>query len=798
MKKQLKTIMLLCFMLFVFAKTEAQYSASYAEKNISELTLNEKISILLNQSDKYNINFADVAYGLALYPDNLYKKTPNNIKSTVFPVPFILANSWNKELATRVGMAVAKESAANPDVDVVVAPALNLIRNPLTGNNWAYFSEDPVLTYQMAKSYMEGIKRMKVPFVIKYYGLYNQENQRDEVNVLIDRRTFYEYYMRPFEKICKSMPVWGILTAYPKINGEYVSECTFLIKKLLRNKWNYTGLVLSDIYVGQNLFNQFKAGTNFVLKSKEEQKDSLMQAIRDGRITEEEIDEHLRLYFNMYMQAVTNRPKPAVNMDEQHRLAKEAASESIVLVKNLDDALPVTSVIKRVAFYGTSSYRLIQSPNMHTINGSFSIQAAQYPSLVKLFMESGYNLDPSLANLYVKHLKQYLPEEQKPATAKPGTAANKTSTAKPGAATARTSTSTAKHATATARTSASAPRTTNSTATKNAASKPGTNPAEQLKKDLDKVASIPLEVKHSELEVNKTMAQQYAKTSQMGIIVIGHTNEPGKDRSLEKDYQLSETEINMIKNVCAAYHSWGKKVIVVLNVDGPVDFTSWHEYPDAILLCGMAGEGMAEALFDIITGKTNPSGKLNMVYSKKFEEYPSSHFFQNGTNVKPNSDESDFEEINYSERFRIGYRYFDEHYEQVLYPFGYGLSYTTFAYDKITMQRKADSILVQVRVTNTGKYSGKEVVQLYVSPQRKNLKLEKPLKELKDFAKTKILKPGESQIVIMRFSEYDLSAFDDITNKWVTSAGNYTIKLGASSQDIKLQYPLQLTENIYY
>ncbi len=758
--QSVKILSVVCGLLFLSLWVKAQTPVSSVDKTISQMSLEEKVSILLNQSEKYAIRFADASCGVALYSS----EEPNKLSATAFPVPFVLASSWNKELAMRVGMAVARE-AAGKGVNVVFAPSLNLIRNPLSGNIWDCYSEDPVLAGCMAYAFQNGLHSQKIPFCIRYFGLNNQEKWCVNLNLLIDQRTLKEFYLYPFEKVCNGQPQpWGILAACPHINGKPVAESKALVYDLLRVAWKYDGLVLAEAYGGEHVANMLHAGTDWILKSGAGQKDSLIRAVRDSLLSEEEIDAHLRRFL-MARQSMTG--KSARNEENGHSLAVEAAAESVVMLKNLDAALPLASTVKKVAFFGVSSYRFIQTPNCTAETGAYRVQASQHPSLVNLFLQAGYATDQALVNAYLNHLKTYLPEEKK--EEKPQTPM-KSGNATP-------------------------------TPAKNGTVTPANRPKplsgeEKMKVDLKKVAAIPCDQPLAEMRVSKSTALQYVKTTQAGIILIGHHRQAGQDRTLENGYRLSEEERELIRQVCAAYHTWGKKVIVVLNTDGPVEMTDWQEYPDAILFCGLSGQGGAEALMKIITGKISPSGKLNMVYAKSYEDYPSADFVPHGDVAahKIGSEEM-VEEINYGERFRNGYRYFDEHQGKVLYPFGFGLSYTTFAYDKMSMQRKGDSVLVSVRVTNTGKVTGKEVVQLYVSPQRKNLKIERPLKELKDFAKTSWLKAGESQQLTLRFSIDDLSVFDDSRDCRITYAGNYTLKLGSSSQEIQLQYPLQLTED---
>lgn len=734
---------------------------------------------------------------------------------TVFPMPSVLSASWNKTLMHQVGGAMAKEALAS-GADVLLAPALNVVRHPLSGKNVEYFSEDPELVARLASAMIKGMQAQGIPVCVKYWYVDNQETNRSALNVVADQVTLREIYLKSFEKVIRETRPWGVMAAYPKVNAVYQSEDKSMLTDVLRGQWQYGGVILTDRYAGGDAVAQVEAGVNALLPGSRQQYDSLLSAVRSGRLPEEVLNQRVRELIGAIQQTPSYKKLKPVRPDASAnaRLAYTAAAESIVLLKNLDDCLPLASQWKKIAFYGVASYHFIQGGSGASVNNS----------LPQLFMKADYVSDPTVTNTYLTHLKTYLPEEKKPAPAavpaKPGTpapanqkdpASVKTQPAAPQAGQAKPAqnapqakpAASAKPVTATPAKPATTAKAATATPAKPAT--PPMSPAERMAADLRKVAEYPFPVQPEELFPSKSALQQHLKTSQLAIITIGRRAEPGKDRKLENGYQLSEEEIRLIRDVCTAYHKWGKKVIVILNVDGIVDVTSWHELPDAILWCGMCGQGGPEALFDILTGKVTPSGKLPCVWPITFDQFPSSAYFPMqykgvervptvGNRFQPTAYPY-VDEVPFAEGRQIGYRYFDEHPADVRYSFGYGLSYTTFAYDNQRVERHGDSLIVSVRITNSGTKPGKEVVQVYVAPQRRNREPERPMKILCDFAKTRLLQPGESQVMVMRFAESDLAFYSETNRSWMLEKGSYTVKIGASANDIRSQWPLQFLED---
>ena len=285
-----------------------------------------------------------------------------------------------------------------------------------------------------------------------------------------------------------------------------------------------------------------------------------------------------------------------------------------------------------------------------------------------------------------------------------------------------------------------------------------------------------------------------AGRNDVAVIVITRNAGEGADRKVPDDFNLSLNEQELINNVSTAFHKAGKKVIVVLNVGGVVETNSWKYLVDAIILPWSPGQEGANAVGDIIAGKVNPSGKLPMTFPMSYFDHPSSMNFPydyvRGAQTNNRNPVKDVDYTNYEEGIWVGYRYFEKAKRDVSYPFGFGLSYTTFTYSKPTVKATADGFTATVTVTNTGKVAGKEAVELYVSAPAGGMV--KPEKELKAFAKTGMLQPGQSQVLTFNVSNYELASFNQDANRWEAAPGTYTVKFGASSADIPVSAPYKL------
>jgi beta-glucosidase len=304
-----------------------------------------------------------------------------------------------------------------------------------------------------------------------------------------------------------------------------------------------------------------------------------------------------------------------------------------------------------------------------------------------------------------------------------------------------------------------------------------------------------------EMAVSRTMIDKQAAEADIAIMTLGRQAGEGSDRKETDDFNLTEVERQLLTDVCDAFHLLGKKVVVILNMGNVIETASWKAQPDAILMAWQPGQEGGNSVADVLTGKENPSGKLTMTFPVALTDVPSSQNFPNVQAAAPQlpsfmrrqrTPVKNQDYTLHTEGINVGYRYFNTAGVEVSYPFGYGLSYTTFAYSKPTVKATKEGFVATVTVTNTGKVAGKEAVQLYVSAPAGGL--EKPAQELKSFAKTRTLNPGESQVLTFNVTNYDLASYNEATQAWETAAGKYVISFAASVEDIRATAFYSLTK----
>ncbi|MBR5083369.1 MAG: glycoside hydrolase family 3 C-terminal domain-containing protein, partial [Prevotella sp.] len=647
----------------------------------------------------------------------------NTYYCTHFPIGTSLASSWNIDLVRKVTAAMGNE-VREYGVDVLLAPAMNIHRNPLCGRNFEYYSEDPVLAGEIAAAYINGIQSQGVGTSLKHFAFNNQETQRMGNDARVSQRAAREIYLKGFQiAVTKAQP-WTVMSSYNLINGTMTSESRGLLTNILRDEWGFKGLVMTDWFGGLDpVWRDSKtdraanilAGNDLIEPGMASDSKDIVEAVNSGRLSEKALDACVR----RVLQLVVISPRfkgykynDTPDLKAHAQVTRTSAAEGTVLLKN-DGLLPFNKNIKNVALYGCSGYELIAGGT-----GSGNVNRAYTVSLVEGLRTSGYQVDNDILGKYVAHLATWKKE----------------------------------HGTLNANT---------------------------------------LEVPALPDEMNITDASAAARNNDVAIVVIGRISGEGEDR-FTTDYNLSDAEKSLINNVCSAFHKVGKKVLVVLNVGGTMETASWKNTPDAILLPWQCGQEIGNSIADIISGRLSPSGKLPMTWPISLDDiYSTSNFPLNvkvkmsdmmnaGQNAK---EQKNIGYTNYEEDIYVGYRYFDSFNKEVSYPFGYGLSYTTFDYTDATGSVDGDKVTVAVTVKNTGSYSGKEVVQLYVTAPKG--KLNKPAQELKAFAKTRELKPGESETVTMVVNTIDLASFNTAKSAWVTDAGTYQLKIGASSRDIR-------------
>ena len=646
---------------------------------------------------------------------------------THFPIGTLLASTWNQKLVEEVGQAIGEE-VKEYGADVLLAPALNIMRNPLCGRNFEYYSEDPVVAGKTASAYITGVQKNDVGTSIKHFAANNQETNRMNTDAHISQRALREIYLKGFEIAIKESKPWTVMTSYNYINGVYTSESKDLVQTILRDEWGYEGTVMTDWFGGKDGAKQMWAGNDMLQPGKAEQFDSIVAGVKSGKLDEADLDRNIQRILNLVEKSprfqgyqYSNKP----DLKAHAAVTRQSAAEGMVLMKN-NEVLPLKENVKNVALYGCTSYDFIAGGT-----GSGNVNHAYVVSLLDGLKNGGYNVSDELKSAYEKYIadcKEARKKEIEEMAKKDKQAAML------------------------------------------ARFMPGTLPAEK--------------------QFSSEELAKQADASDVAVITIGRISGEFLDRKAA-DFNLNDSEMKLIQQVCEVYHKAGKQVVVLLNIGGVIETASWKELPDAILCAWQAGQEGGNSVVDVLSGKQSPSGKFTMTWPVKFTDAYSSKNFpidedpkidmmnqgQKG-NVK-NVDYADYEEDIY-----VGYRYFDSFDVPVSYPFGFGLSYTTFEYSDAKISQKNDIYDVTVTVKNNGKFEGKEVVELYISAPD-NKAANKPAKELKAFAKTRSLKPGESETLTLSVTAPELASFDEAASAWVVAEGEYQFLVGASSQDIK-------------
>lgn len=665
---------------------------------------------------------ADGPAGLRISPTR--EGTESTYYCTAFPVATLLASTWNTDLVNQVGQAMGQE-VKEYGCDVLLAPALNIHRSPLCGRNFEYYSEDPYLTGKMATAMVKGVESNGVGTSIKHFAANSQETNRTAVDSRVSTRALREIYLKGFEMVVKEAQPWTVMSSYNKLNGTYTSESRDLLTTILRDEWGYKGLVMTDWFGGRDAAAQIHAGNDLLMPGREDQKQAILKALENGSLAMEDVDTDVKRILELVLRSprfaqYKYTDKP--DLKGHAEVTRASATEGMILLKNEQNALPLPDKIQKIAAYGTTSYDFIAGGT-----GSGDVNEAYTISLVQGMENAGYKLDTELKAQYEK----YMADEK--------------------------------------------------------AKQP---------KDNNPAAVFFNHPRVGEFVPEAADLARKAKETDIALITIGRSSGEFQDRKIEGDFDLTANEQALIKNVSEAFHKEGKKAIVILNIGGVIETASWKNYPDAILLAWQAGQEGGNSVADILSGKVNPSGKLTMTFPTSAMSVPANKNFPDASKIdlkemiasfmgggKQQSDRPNIDFTNYEEDIYVGYRYFDTFNVPVSYPFGYGLSYTTFDYSNMSSTDNGKSFTFTCTITNSGSKAGKEVVELYISAPGKDMA--KPAKELKGFVKTNLLKPGEKQQISFTVNKTDLASFDESSNSWVVESGNYTAQVGASSEDIR-------------
>lgn len=588
---------------------------------------------------------------------------PNGEDPGCFPPGMTLGATWDPEIVYQVGEAVAREAMAY-GVDVLLGtPNTNIHRDPKGGRIFESFSEDPCLSAAMAPQFSRGVQDQGVVADVKHFAANNQETLRQGIDEYISERALREIYLPGFEAAVKEGKVGTVMSAYNSINGVPCAQNHWLLTKVLREEWGFDGQVVSDWGAVYDQVEALNAGNDMDMPGPRG-KERLYQAVREGKITMERLDDAAGRMLKLILQTPKFKGKKyAVIDNELSRLAAyRAAAEGITLLKN-DGILPLQPQSK-LALFGKLSDRFMES-------GSGSAQV-----------------------------------------------------------------------------------------------------------DTNKFTSLSTELS---CYTNSILREKIAEDTDAVIITAGASGQEGKDRP---DMDFDADDKAMLVSALAQAKAAGKKVILVLNVAGPVELLPYIEDIDALVCIYFPGMEGARALVDILFGKTSPSGKLPITFPKTYRQCPSSINFP-----------GEFGQVNYGEGIFVGYRYYDYKGIEPLFPFGFGLSYSRFAIRDAMAKssyhnRAKDPLTVSVTVKNEGTVEAKEVVQVYVSAKESTL--QKPDKELKAFRKINLL-PGEEKIVKLCLMPRDFASYDPQIGQWVAEPGCYTLMIGNSSRNITAQTDVTIT-----
>ena len=593
-------------------------------------------------------------------------------EATCYPAPCLLACSWNPETYKKVGESLGEE-AIEANTDMVLAPGVNIKRNPLCGRNFEYLSEDPLLAGILASGYIDGVQSKDIGACIKHFACNNQETYRSNNSSEVDKKALNEIYLKQFEIAIKSAKPWAVMHSYNRINGVQASDSSYLLKEILRDEWKYEGLVMSDWGAALDPYRSHNEGMDLEMPCKEDRHKAIAKAVKRGVLKQEALDRSAlhAIELSLKSQFAEKQKDPHFSFEKGYQVAKEAAENSMVLLKN-EGILPLSD------FNGCCVIGSLANSIRYQGSGSSKVS----PAILKNFLDT---------------LPKGIPFEE------------------------------------------------------------GYS-----------LTNIKLD------EYAHKKAINLAKNSKNVILFLGLPDVfecEGLDR---KTMKLPSEQIELAKNIFEV----NKNVIVVLSLGSPVELPFASE-AKAILLSYLGGEAMADALSGLLLGKTNPSGKLAETWPASYKDVPFGEEYPGGRDVSL-----------YKESVFVGYRYYEKAGIKPLYPFGYGLSYTTFKYFNLRLSQKEGRVFATYSIQNTGNTAGQEVSELYVS-YKGNSATFRPLKELKGFSKD-FLEAGEKKDITIEIDINNLRVYDLKAERFLLEAGEYEFLVGSSSQDILLHESLNI------
>lgn len=655
---------------------------------IAQMTLQEKAAlctgaapwrtVAIERLGIPSIVVADGPHGLRRATDTSNLMT-DSFPATCFPVAAALSASWNVDLMHELGQALADESIAL-ETDILLGPGMNIKRSPLCGRNFEYFSEDPLLSGEMAAALVNGIQSKGVGTSVKHFAVNNQETRRFTVDAVVDERTLYEIYLTGFEIVVKKAQPWTMMCAYNSVNGAFCAENAYLLTDVLRHQWGFEGFVMSDWGAVHDRVAGIRAGLELEMPGPSPYRtQAIVDAVETGELDEALLTQAVERLLNIIMRAQeTPKQRAEIDIDGQHNLARRIASDCMVLLKNQNDLLPLTGDETLAVIGEAAKTPVFQGGGSSHINTT--------------------KVDAPLDFLLQRADVQYI--------------------------------------------------------------------AGDTSQTLDQAA----------IDASIAIAQK-ADVVLLFLALPASIESEGYDR---QHINLTEQQVALVKAIGAIH----ERVVVILNNGSAIAMHEWLDDVQAVLEAWLPGQAGAGAIVDILYGDVNPSGKLGESFPLRLQDTPSHLNFPGERDA-----------VRYGEGLFVGYRGYEALQRHVLFPFGFGLSYTRFDYSHLRVSQSSfaldDVLEVSVDVTNSGQRDGQEIVQLYVHDPI--CRLPRPPKELKAFAKV-ALAVGETKTVTMALSARAFSYYDPAYGQWVAEAGAFDILVGRSSVDICLTQRITLTE----
>lgn len=667
-----------------------------------------------------SIVLADGPAGLRINPTR-----PDDEKTyycTGFPVGTLLAATWNDEIVHRVGEAMGDETKEY-GVDVLLAPGVNMMRNPLCGRNFEYYSEDPLLAGRTAAAFINGVESQGVGTSLKHFCANNQEINRLANDSRVSQRALREIYLRNFEIAVREAQPWTIMTSYNYLNGRYTSEDKGLLEDVLRGEFGFEGTIMTDWGGGLDAAAQVAAGNDMIQPGRRMHFDRIVQAVRDGELQESALDKCVERILKLIVKTPSfkgYRFSNAPDLKAHAAITREVASEGFVLLKNDGEVLPMAGSA-RVALFGVGSYDFIAGGR-----GSGDVNKPYVVDMRDGLLAAGVAFDAALDERYTAHMES---ERKRIA------------------------------------------------------------PLDEHRRWTHYT------LRPNEIRDPRSLVKGSAERTDVAVVTISRHSAEGFERHVERDFNLRIDECALINEVSREFRAAGKRVVVVLNICGPIEVASWRDKVDAVLVCWMPGQEGGNSVADVLLGRVSPSGHLPMSFPMSYADVPSQNFpanvpetglnqsYENFSRVHKYYDQPNIDYTNYVEDIFIGYRHFATRGVEVAYPFGYGLTYGDFTLSDAHIERSGDAICLNCRVANVGRCAAKQVVQLYSTALYPSEK--RPLRELRGYAKTPLLQPGESCEVSIAITVDDLAIFSEEQSAWKVCAGDYRLSLGFSSEDLR-------------